>query len=52
MRLLQLFYSLQDNTTPLYVACQNGHQDVVHSFLVAGADVNIATSNVSDVMFY
>ena len=39
----------QDNATPLYVASQNGHHDVVQSLLGAGAEVNIATSDVSDV---
>ena len=34
------------------MASQNGHHGVVLSLLGAGADVNIATSNVSDVMFY
>ena len=39
----------QDNATPLYVASQKGHHDVVQSLLGAGAEVNIATSDVSDV---
>ena len=39
----------QDNTTPLFMASQNGHHDVVQSLLGAGAEVNIATSDVSDV---
>ena len=34
------------------MACHNGHQDVVQTLLGAGADVNIATSDVSYVMFY
>ena len=32
------------------MACQDGHHDVVQTLLGAGADVNIARSNVSDVM--
>ena len=36
------------NRTMLYLACCNGHHDVVHTLLGAGADVNIATSPVSD----
>ena len=32
------------------MACQEGHRDVVQTLLGAGADVNIARSNVSDVM--
>ena len=41
----------QDKTTPLYVASQNGHHDVVQSLLGSGADLNIAhMPSVSDVM--
>ena len=39
----------QDNRTPLYVASREGHHDVVQSLLGAGAEVNIAASDVSDV---
>ena len=46
------FTSYQDNTTPLYMACENGHRDVVQTLLGADADVNITRSDVSDVMFY
>ena len=35
--------------TPLFVASQNGHHDVVQTLLGAGAGVNIARSDVSDV---
>ena len=41
-----------DNTTPLFMVFKNGHYGVVQTLLGAGADVNIATSDVSDVMFY
>ena len=41
----------QDNATPLYVASKEGHHDVVQTLLAAGADMNITTSDVSDVMF-
>ena len=33
------------------MASKNGHHGVVLSLLAAGADVNIVTSGVSDVMF-
>ena len=45
------FTSYQDNSTPLYVASQEGHHDVVKTLLGAGADVNITRSDVSDVIF-
>ena len=44
------FTSYQNNATPLYVASQSGHHDVVQTLLGAGADVNIAKC-VSNVMF-
>ena len=34
------------------MASEEGHHDVVLTLLGAGADVNIARSDVSDVMFY
>ncbi|KAL5510172.1 hypothetical protein EMCRGX_G005671 [Ephydatia muelleri] len=39
----------QTNATPLYIASREGHHDVVQSLLGAGAEVNIARSDVSDV---
>ena len=50
--MFDLFYSFtpyQNNATPLYVASQNGHHDVVQTLVGAGADVNIAIS-VSDMV--
>ena len=46
------FIPYQNNTTPLYVASQEGHHDVVKTLLGAGADVNVTTSDVSDVIYY
>ena len=49
-----LFHSFtlyQYNTTPLYVASERGHHDVVQTLLGAGADVNITRFDVSDVIF-
>ena len=51
---VDLFFSLvsyQINITPLYVACEKGRHYLVQSLLEAGADVDIARSDVSDVMF-
>ena len=41
-------YSLtvQDGGSPLYVASQEGHSDVVDILLKAGADVHLATTEV------
>ena len=44
------FIPYQNNATPLYVACQEGDHDVVQTLLGAGANVNIATSDVSDMI--
>ena len=43
------FVPYQTNATPLYIASQNGHHDVVQTLLGAGAGVNIARSDVSNV---
>ena len=45
------FNPYQDNRTAVYIASENGHHGVVLSLLGAVADVNIAESDVSDVMF-
>ena len=44
-------YPYQNNATPLYVASQEGHREVVQTLLGAGADMYIARSSVSDLMF-
>ena len=51
--MFDLFYSFtpyQENATPLYVASQEGHHDVVQTLVGAGADVNMAESDVSDMV--
>ena len=48
--LCYFFTPYQGNATPLYVASLNGHHDVVQTLVGAGADVNIATSDVSDMV--
>ena len=45
------FISYQINITPLYVASEKGHHYIVQRLLEAGVDVDIARSDVSDVMF-
>ena len=48
--MFHLFHSFtpyQNNATPLCVASQKGHHDVVQMLLGAGADVNLARSDVS-----
>ena len=45
------FTSYQDNITPLYVASEEGHHDVVKTLLGDSADVNITRSDVSYVIF-
>lgn len=42
------FIIYQSNTTPLQIACYQGHHDIVQSLLGAGADVNTAISDVSN----
>ena len=43
------FAPYQNNTSPLYMASQNGHNDVVQSLLRAGADMDMARSIVGYV---
>ena len=44
---LASFSPVQNNATPLYVASESGHHDVVKTLLGAGADVNISAFDVS-----
>ena len=37
-----MFIPLQDNTTPLYIACQNNNVEVVQVLLAAGAQADFA----------
>ena len=45
--LCMCFSLTQDGSTPLYIASQNGHFDVVDVLIRNGADVNMA-SHVCD----
>ena len=38
------FSHVQDGYTPLYVACQNGHKQIVNFLLENGANVNLTTT--------
>ena len=38
------FPPVQDGITPLYVACQNGHKQIVIVLLKNGANVNLTTT--------
>ena len=48
----QVFFTLyQCNETPLYMACQEGHHEIVKTLIGAGADVNkCMRENVSEVV--
>ena len=39
-------FTVQDGFSPLHVASQNGHTDVVDLLVRAGADVHLATTEV------
>ena len=43
------FPHVQDGITPLYVACQNGHKQIVNFLLESGANVNL-TMTVSSLL--
>ena len=36
----EIFFYLQDNTTPIWIASQNGHLPVVEHLIAAKADIN------------
>ena len=40
-----------DDTTPLYIVCQNGHTNLVEPLLAAGADVNCVNVNKATPLF-
>ena len=46
-----LFIVVQDGTTPLYVASQNGHTNVVDVLLRHGADPNLAKHVSIEVVY-
>ena len=37
---------MQDGTSPVYIASQNGHTDVVDLLVQAGAEINLAETVV------
>ena len=37
---------MQDGVTPLYMACQEGHVDIVEILIQAGADIHEAITEV------
>ena len=40
-----LFFQTQDGVSPVYVASQNGHTEVVDLLVQEGADINLATAD-------
>ena len=38
---MKLFYSLQDGRSPLHVAAEEGHTDVVNMLITHSADIDI-----------
>ena len=47
--LCHTFSYTQDGTTPLYVACQNGHKQTVDVLLKNGANPNLAVSYIETI---
>ena len=44
VNLLFAFLYTQDGFSPLYVACQEGHKEIVDTLLKNGANVNLANT--------
>ena len=42
---VSFFTSMQDGISPVYVASQNGHTEVVDLLVQAGADIHLATTD-------